>query len=57
MRRRKVAPKYRSPSGETWTGRGSRPRWLVDLIIRQGRKIDEFAINVSDNRKHRGHVK
>jgi DNA-binding protein H-NS len=23
---RKVPPKYRSPSGETWAGRGARPR-------------------------------
>ena len=25
----KVPPKYRSPSGETWAGRGARPRWPV----------------------------
>src|SRR5262245_55320867 len=30
LRGRKVPPKYRSPSGETWAGRGARPRWLVD---------------------------
>ena len=41
---RKVAPKYRSPEGETWAGRGARPRWLTALLKR-GRKIEEFAIN------------
>jgi DNA-binding protein H-NS len=44
MKNRKVAPKYRSPSGETWAGRGVRPRWLTALI-KQGRKIEEFAID------------
>jgi DNA-binding protein H-NS len=27
---KKVAPKYRNPqSGETWTGRGKEPLWIV----------------------------
>ena len=30
LRGRKVPPKYRGPSGETWAGRGARPRWLVE---------------------------
>src|SRR4029077_18057129 len=25
----KVAPKYRGADGETWAGRGAKPRWLV----------------------------
>lgn len=25
-----VAPKYRGPNGETWSGRGRQPRWLGD---------------------------
>jgi DNA-binding protein H-NS len=25
-----VAPKYRGPNGETWTGRGRQPTWLGD---------------------------
>ena len=29
LKGRKVPPKYRGPSGETWAGRGARPRWLV----------------------------
>ena len=34
LRGRKVSPKYRGPSGETWAGRGARPRWLVAAIKR-----------------------
>jgi DNA-binding protein H-NS len=44
MKGRKVAPKFRGPGGETWAGRGARPRWLTALM-KEGRKIDEFAIN------------
>jgi DNA-binding protein H-NS len=32
LKGRKVPPKYRSPSGETWAGRGARPRWLVVAV-------------------------
>ena len=39
----KVAPKYRGPSGETWAGRGARPRWLV-AAIKGGKKLDDFLI-------------
>ena len=40
-----VMPKYRNPKnrGETWAGRGSRPRWLV-AQLRSGKKLDEFLI-------------
>jgi DNA-binding protein H-NS len=38
-----VAPKYRGPSGETWTGRGLTPKWLSTLIA-QGRAKDSFLI-------------
>jgi DNA-binding protein H-NS len=38
-----VAPKYRGPSGETWSGRGLKPRWLNQLI-EQGAKKEDFAI-------------
>jgi len=43
---KKVPPKYRSPSGETWAGRGARPRWLV-AAIRGGKKLDDFLIDKS----------
>jgi DNA-binding protein H-NS len=40
---RKVPPKYRSPSGDTWAGRGARPRWLV-AAIKKGKKVEDFLI-------------
>jgi DNA-binding protein H-NS len=40
---RKVAPKYRGPNGELWSGRGARPRWLVPLL-KKGKKLDSFLI-------------
>ena len=46
LRGRKVPPKYRSPSGETWAGRGARPRWLV-AAIKGGKKLDDFLIDKS----------
>jgi DNA-binding protein H-NS len=44
LKGRKVAPKYRSPLGETWAGRGARPRWLV-AGIKGGKKLDDFLID------------
>jgi DNA-binding protein H-NS len=44
LRGRKVPPKYRGPSGETWAGRGARPVWLV-AAIKDGKKIDDFLID------------
>jgi DNA-binding protein H-NS len=40
-----VAPKYRNPdnAGETWAGRGLKPRWL-SAAIKAGKKIEDFAI-------------
>jgi DNA-binding protein H-NS len=46
LKGRKVPPKYRSASGETWAGRGARPRWLVDAI-KGGKKLDDFLIEKS----------
>ena len=46
LRGRKVPPRYRSRSGETWAGRGARPRWLV-AAIKRGRKLDDFLIDKS----------
>jgi DNA-binding protein H-NS len=43
LKGRKVAPKYRSPSGETWAGRGARPLWLV-AAIKEGKKLENFLI-------------
>lgn len=38
-----VAPKYRGPNGETWSGRGLMPRWMATLVA-AGRTKEEFAI-------------
>src|SRR5690348_7392943 len=50
LKGRKVAPKYRGPSGETWAGRGARPRWLV-AAIKGGKKLENFLIDKSGARR------
>jgi len=52
LKGRKVPPKYRGPSGETWAGRGARPRWLVDAI-KGGRKLDDFLIDKSARKQRK----
>ena len=44
LKGKKVPPKYRSPSGDTWAGRGAKPRWLV-AAIKGGKKLDDFLID------------
>jgi DNA-binding protein H-NS len=44
LKGRKVPPRYRGPSGETWAGRGAKPRWLV-AAIKGGKKLDDFLID------------
>jgi DNA-binding protein H-NS len=46
LKGRKVSPKYHGPSGETWAGRGARPRWLVGAT-KGGKKLDHFLIDKS----------
>jgi DNA-binding protein H-NS len=43
LKGRKAPIKYRSPLGETWAGRGAKPRWLV-AAIKKGKKVDDFLI-------------
>jgi DNA-binding protein H-NS len=38
-----LAPKYRGPGGETWSGRGRMPIWLSALEA-TGRNREEFRI-------------
>src|SRR5262245_50814856 len=52
LRGTKVPPKYRGPSGETWAGRGAKPRWLV-AEIKGGKKIEHFLINKSAGKRKR----
>ena len=44
LKGRKVAAKYKGPSGELWAGRGATPRWLV-AAIKEGKKLEDFLIN------------
>ena len=52
LKGRTVAPKYRDPAtGDTWAGRGAKPRWLV-ARLKTGKKLLEFLIEkVSEGSK------
>jgi len=52
LKGKKVPPKYRSRSGETWAGRGAKPRWLV-AAIKGGKKLDDFLIDKSARKGRR----
>ena len=52
LKGRKVPPKYRGPSGETWAGRGAKPKWLV-AAIKGGKKLDDFLIDKSARKGRR----
>ena len=41
--RKRIAPKYRGPGGNTWTGRGMTPRWLTSAL-KDGKKFEDFLI-------------
>jgi DNA-binding protein H-NS len=43
LKGKKVKPKYRGPNGETWAGRGMKPKWLTALV-KQGRKLESYRI-------------
>ena len=47
---RKVAPKYRGPNGETWSGRGLKPRWLI-TAMNEGKELEDFLIDVPNKRE------
>jgi DNA-binding protein H-NS len=40
----KVAPKYKGPHGEKWSGRGRNPRWLT-VAMSEGKRPEDFLIN------------
>ncbi|HPU52953.1 MAG TPA: H-NS histone family protein [Burkholderiaceae bacterium] len=40
---KKVAPKYRSPAGDLWTGRGRQPAWVVAELA-AGRTLEDLLI-------------
>ena len=39
----KLAVKYRGPKGEAWSGRGSMPRWMAELMA-AGKSRESFAV-------------
>jgi DNA-binding protein H-NS len=44
MKGKKVPPKFRNKAtGETWSGRGLKPRWL-SAAIDAGKKLTDFAV-------------
>jgi DNA-binding protein H-NS len=43
LKGKKVPPKYRDSAGNTWAGRGAKPRWLV-AAIKEGKKLEDFAV-------------
>ena len=38
-----VAAKYRDSAGNSWSGRGLKPKWM-QAALAQGKKIEDFAI-------------
>jgi DNA-binding protein H-NS len=52
LKGKKVPPKYRGPKGETWAGRGAKPRWLV-AAIKGGKKLDDFLIDKSGRKRRK----
>lgn len=48
----KVPPKYSSPSGGTWAGRGMKPKWMV-AAMKKGKKVDDFLIDKSARKGRR----
>jgi DNA-binding protein H-NS len=48
-----VAPKYRDPeTGETWAGRGLKPRWLT-AAMKSGKSLEYFAIKAGKGTRGR----
>lgn len=43
--RKPVAPKYANPAdkNQTWTGRGRKPKWVVDALA-SGKTLEDLAI-------------
>jgi DNA-binding protein H-NS len=49
--RGKVKPKYRNPEnpGETWSGRGRKPKW-VEMALAHDRELEDLAIPAGEGR-------
>jgi DNA-binding protein H-NS len=52
-----AAPKYRNPeTGETWAGRGLKPRWLT-AAMKSGKSLESFAITAGKGAPRKGRKK
>jgi DNA-binding protein H-NS len=40
----KVAPKYRAPNGDEWTGRGRPPKWIA-VLEAEGKRREDYLID------------
>ncbi len=40
----KLPVKYQGPNGETWSGRGATPNWLIEQMEQNGKKREDFLI-------------
>ena len=52
LKGRKVPPKYKSPSGDTWAGRGAKPKWMV-AALKKGKKPEDFLIDKSARKRRK----
>lgn len=41
----RVPVKYRDDAGNTWSGRGNKPRWLVAALA-SGKTVEDFVVKV-----------
>lgn len=48
--RKAVAAKYKGPNGETWSGRGLKPKWL-NLLVDAGQPKEFFLIATASEAK------
>ena len=47
---KKAPVKYRDRAGNTWAGRGAKPRWLREKL-KGGAKLQDFAVDKSKKRR------
>jgi DNA-binding protein H-NS len=53
LKGRRVPIKYRDRAGNTWAGRGVKPKWMVEQL-KQGKKLEDFAVEkTTPGRKRR----
>lgn len=38
-----VAAKFKGPNGESWSGRGRQPKWIVSALA-AGKKMEDFRV-------------